>query len=787
MNEVVKYLLEPSILQKPSGDTEPYKSLIDGAYRQFLQEETVQPILRDLLSEDGSTNVTEDCLTQCVGVAALQTFLNINWLAAPALEAETEADLSSLISRVVVRDGDSLNTVLSSPHLLLVAKLSLVEGLSQTCPDLALLTWALRVCCVVAQVLEEKSDQLHHQMANIANWGLDLAEKETEEPAVCSLFYLQCARYHCLYYRVKEAEKMTDLAATRLGLSLTETGALGKRTKYQVKDLAQFCIDVVADNSEEISEMDESHLVRDVKLDDDLRLKKIQFKDGERGERELLVRLSGLQQCVLMSRFTAKVESLAVVESLTAEEVLPYLAPILESPQAWSTHLAALLARSKVEATASRTVERSLAQLETAVEKIKLDSSPADRLRLIHVSNLPPLWEVERQLGKLMLGLGLTKAALDVFTRLEQWEEVIVCYTMLELRHKAAEVIRARLEERETARLWCLLGDATDELDCYHKALQLSDNKSARAYRSLGLHHYFNKEYSLCIPLFEQSLDLSSFQPLLLLRLAFSAMDLENWELAAKSYRSYCTMEMDNFEAWNNLANCYVKLGQKERAWRVLQESVRCDFENWKVWDNLMVISVDIGAFNDVLRSYTRILDIKQSHADDQVLKILAKAVLEDIPDVEGVGAARLKDKVQKLLARLTVAMPKEATAWRLYGDLLLQETGQSEVVRGVQCYQRSLAAITSVKGWERTEEKCVEVVSLSGDMMEAVSRVEGVQQLQLSSSIRLSVSSASKLIQQGQTNVKTGEITENIQTLLQPLLSSLASLTDRIVKLREG
>ena len=160
---------------------------------------------------------------------------------------------------------------------------------------------------------------------------------------------------------------------------------------------------------------------------------------------------------------------------------------------------------------------------------------------------------------------------------------------------------------------------------------------------------------------------------------------------------------------------------------------------------------------------------------------------MEDIPDVEGSGAGRLKEKVQKLLARLTVSMPKEATAWRLYGDLLLQESGQSEIVRGVQCYQRSLAAITSVKGWERTEEKCVEVVSLSRDMMEAVSRVEGVQQLQLSSSIRLSVASASKVLQQGQTNIKTGEISENIQTHLEPLLSSLASLTDRIAKLREG
>ena len=90
MNEVVKYLLEPSILQKPSGETEQFKCLIeDGAYRQFLQEETVQPVLKALL--EGSNNVSDDCLSQCVGIAALQTFLNINWLGAPPLEAETEA------------------------------------------------------------------------------------------------------------------------------------------------------------------------------------------------------------------------------------------------------------------------------------------------------------------------------------------------------------------------------------------------------------------------------------------------------------------------------------------------------------------------------------------------------------------------------------------------------------------------------------------------------------------------------------------------------------------------
>ena len=70
---------------------------------------------------------------------------------------------------------------------------------------------------------------------------------------------------------------------------------------------------------------------------------------------------------------------------------------------------------------------------------------------------------------------------------------------------------------------------------------------------------------------------------------------------------------------------------------------------------------------------------------------------------------------------------------------------------------------------------------------MEAVSRVTGAQNLQMSSSIRMSLSSAVKLIQQGQTSIKTGEVKETLREKLQTLSSDLAILTDRIMKLREG
>ena len=661
--EIVKYLLEPSIFIKPSCG-EKLNEATNSDLRKFLVSDSTKSFLNRLLSDDNiiiETVESYPVLSYCTGVAALQTFVAINWLGEQPLEEGALPFPENFSQNHRIEDGDSFVNNVRNIELLLLAKIILVDSIRESCDNLSVLTWGLRCCGLMASVLDERSDILHRRSSEIVTRGESL---EAGDPGAGALFHLQVARHHNLYYRVREAEKSLDKAASCIGLSVAETGALGKRTVHQVKDVAQFCLEIKTDDSQgysgEVIEMDREQLARDVRLEDELRLESIKFRDSERSDREKAVRLSGLQQAVLLCRYTCKVETVAVVDSLTSEEVLPYLAPVLSCPQAWSLHLAALIARSKLEAKGGRTVERSMAQMETCVENIKLPpGGGVDRLRLIHVSSLPPLWEVEGSLGKLLLSLGLTKAALEVFLKLEMFDEVIACYTLLELRHKAAEVIKLRLEDKETAKLWCLLGDATDDMECYHKALALSNNRSARAYRSIGLRIYFDKDYEGCIPWFEKSLNLSSFQPLLILRLAFSAMEIENWELAARSYRNYCSFEMDNFEAWNNLAKCYVKLGEKERAWRVLQEAVRCDFDNWKVWDNLMVLSLDVGAFNDVIRSYSRILDIKQTHIDDQVLSILSRAIINNQTDCEGNEAGRLREKFQKLLARLTVAMPK--------------------------------------------------------------------------------------------------------------------------------
>ena len=124
MNEVTRYLLEPSILEKPSGNSDHLQSLIDSCvYRDFLREDKVQSILKELLTEEGVNNVSDDITISCIGIAALQTFLNINWLGESVLQSESCDQVSPLVSSVLVRDGDSLNTSVTNPDLLVVAKM----------------------------------------------------------------------------------------------------------------------------------------------------------------------------------------------------------------------------------------------------------------------------------------------------------------------------------------------------------------------------------------------------------------------------------------------------------------------------------------------------------------------------------------------------------------------------------------------------------------------------------------------------------------------------------------
>nr|CAD7257445.1 unnamed protein product [Timema shepardi] len=692
----------------------------------FLKNSSSFDTLDSLLQKAVKSYLDEKCNTSFqqmevlnVGVACLRLFVQSNWtgpslpvtLPIPCLECL--AGKEEEVTTCLTLDGESCCSVMRHPLLLLFARALLSNCAEQLSLIPSSKWWWQRCLFVHQQVLDEFSPTIHTALKNLLKEALE-KEPVVQDPRSWILFHLEAAQI-CLYYsEVVHSKTHVESALDLANMKLALVGALGKRTRFQEKQLAQLMVKVsVSRNDDVIPSVDTKHLPKDLSLDDEVRLNQIKFANEDDGKFPALL---PLEQAVVLATLIQTQKS-QPKDGLANEELLPYISCILSRPQSWSLQMSALFLRCRLDSSGSRTVERAMMQAQTLVDSIDaaMPSAP-DRLSHLFVSHLPPRWEVEAELADLFIHLGAINSALDIYLRLEKWEEVISCYTLLKLRHKAAEVIRQELEKKETVKMLCLLGDATDDVSCYEKAWELSKHKSGRAQRHWAQYHFARKEYAESIPHFSKSLSINSLQVTLWLRLGFACLDTENWELCATAYRRYCVLDSENFEAWNNLAKAYVKLGQKPRAWRALQEAVKCNFENWRVWDNILAVGMDCGEFSEVIEAYHHLLDLKEKHVDTEVLQILVQAVTRDILDSQGVPAGRLRAKLLTLFGRLTSQVTNNSKVWWLYSQLTASQDEKTHSILQltVQYLQKAQRSAVQDAHWVQDTAKCKTVMDIS-------------------------------------------------------------------------
>ena len=465
-------------------------------------------------------------------------------------------------------------------------------------------------------------------------------------------------------------------------------------------------------------------------------------------------------------------------DNLVEEQLAAYVTTLLYQENGpWAVRFATLLANIKAEADHKRTVERSLKQCEDLMKLFEVSPSPlSHRVSLFFCSGMTPIWVTQVQLGNLMLTLGFVKTALEVFLNIQAWEEVIVCYNLLSLRHKAEEIIRQELEKAPTDKLWCLLGDATDDVSCYEKALEFSKQRSACAQRHWGNYLFSKKLYKEAIPHLEASLEINSLQEVLWLKLGFSALELENWPMAAKAYNRVTQLEPNGFESWNNLAKAYIKMGDKKRAHKILHESLKCNFNNWKVWENFMLVSLDTGNFEDVLHAYKQLMDLKTGFVDKEVLKILIESIELDRPDAKGVGAGRLAKRATTLMGEICTKNIGDGFFWevaaKLYNDDLLKKT---------QKLQKAYSAYGQGQSkWSKDPTTCVKMVELCTQLAE-----DALQMIEKdTSNIAVSQLSSSRLAVQGCYRAASAENYEECRSSLEHLDVLLEQITAKVKQL---
>ena len=499
--------------------------------------------------------------------------------------------------------------------------------------------WRLRASIVHQQVLDETVPLPSDTLDSL----IPLLERTTSDPDLAGRLQLEQGLLEHILSQDKSAAEYFVRAARATGLQYELTGALGKRTKFQQNALSQLVLlaesrrrgDDVHERSSSadvsvgasVGSSNVSHsrldsggteggekggkasLPETLPLNDDTLLEQTEFTSSNPSSADLLRHLDPssqpplhpLDQCILLS-LCLNVRNTSPSHGLTNEQMSPYVARVIAHPRNWSVHTTALLLRSRLESTRTRTVERSTLQLQALIDQMPTaDSELSERLLYFHSIPLPSKWEMERELALRYLSIGVVKSALEIFERLEMWEEVVKCWQSMERRDQAIAIVRdllqGRKEEAESviskgkdvssarrstldnareAKLWCLLGDLEPEhaVTHYEHAWRLSRETSGRAMRSLGGYHFARGEYESTVPCLLKAVAINPLlsRPWFLLGCAYIRM--EKWEGARDAFSRCVAIDDEDAESWNNLATIYLRLDEAHQGKDVNKEGV---------------------------------------------------------------------------------------------------------------------------------------------------------------------------------------------------------------------
>ncbi|KAF8592276.1 tetratricopeptide repeat domain 27 [Ramaria rubella] len=650
----------------------------------------------------------------CVGVALLHAFIQLNWtgpdldLLPSTLVTPTDSEILSdeslnqkAIAELAYR-GEPAYHLAASPVFLRWSLLIFARPYQHT---RSAAWWRLRATIIHQYTLDDPAHVPPTFFAGLESLGSYLNQKNQLD--LLGRFILEQGLLYHLFGNDRVAADHFVRAARATGLEYELTGALGKRTKFQQTELSQLVLlaesrkrgdDHIEGTAQSTTSSTEPTPLPDtLALNDDTLLEQTEFTSSQpTSSTSRLAHLSPasqpplhpLDQCILLS-LCLNVKNTSPTHGLTSEQMMPYIARVISHPRNWSIHTMTLLLRSRLEATRTRTVERAVLQLQALVDQMPTaDSALPERLLYVHDIPLPSKWHLERELAMRFLTLGIVKSALQIFERLEMWEEVVKCwqvmerpqkgiaivYDLLEGRKEEAEQVLARgktSRRRDSAReakLWCLLGDLEPEhaRTHYERAWEVSNETSGRAMRSLGGYYYARNEFVEAIPCLRRAAAINPMLSRTWFIMGCALVRLERWEEAREAFARCVVIDDEDGESWSNLASVYLRMGtagqtlrnaseddldestappslsssttnaipfaNKMLAFQALKQGIKFSYENWRMWVNYMVVSVDVGELAEATRATSRIVELRAERdgagcVDEEVLERLVDAV----------------------------------------------------------------------------------------------------------------------------------------------------------------
>ena len=736
-----------------------------------------------------------------LAISALKSFLQANVTGPPLFYNPAEGILPSslfegtntTIEHLQMRliqglsvDGEAVYRLIPHIELLCLAK-SILNHSSMT-QDLPLRLARLRVNFWHQRLLNDISSSLQEAIYNDLQLVGDsvFVDSPFNDAISPAQFLLERAAIHLHHGFDQRARADIEQAARERSFHFALTGRLGKRTKYQEKELSQLVVlakSADEDETARFGNMPSAWTVgtdsnpsqpteatpRKLNLDDDTLLESIAFAEapastpGSEQDDHLHDSLKALDpgnqpllqplDAIILLATASSIINTSPIDGLTREETLPYAERVISGGSSnWQVYTQALLVRSRIEGYRSRTIERGVLQLQAVVDQVIAETSPfeasrdgvasaettpttflpqpkssesasaSERLKFIHQLASPPRWKLEAELADRWVSLGGLRTALEIYERLQMWAEVALCWAANDREDKARKIIRRQLynsvittsteklleddEDNDVGdyrierdplpadapRLFCILGDLEQSTAVYERAWEISNQRYARAQRSLGKYYSTRGELDKAGIAYAKSLKVNPHNHAIWFALGCIRLQQEDWAGAVETFRRAVQIEDQDAESWSNLAVALLKLppvipldssnnseaktdkarssaenilendvngsnvlvtdSQKHvrEAFGALRRAAALKRDSFRIWQNLLSVSVKLSP-----PPYTEIII-----AQNRLIELLGNVEGERCVDVEIVEA---------LVAHLVTAYPRPPTEVNIMGN----------------------------------------------------------------------------------------------------------------------
>lgn len=644
-----------SLLEGGIGKTLVTHSVQDGSQAsQSNWERFLSDSIAEFLESSASKSAASIQIWQ-LGASSLQSFLQatvtgppLEWNPCPLLvsgdvirqfESSNDKFRGYLRSGLSV-DGEAVYRLLPFVELFVFAKCLLNNPLLEENEELRI--WRLRVNVWHQKLLNEVSPTLQEIIyRDVEFLG------HTSTPA----FLIERASIHILHGFDVKVRTDLKLAGELNRFQYVLTGRLGKRTKFQEKELSQLVVlaksEIGVNGTAKHGEIDGKAAPESLQLNDDTLLESISFSkqdslenDSEGSIPASLAALDPSDQpllkpldSIILLNIASSITNTSPQDGLTREETLPYIERVISGGSSnWQVYTQALIIRSRIEGYKSRTAERGVLQLQALVDQViaettsrvdgdgkqedrpttflprpeAQESAPAsDRLRYIHLLASPPRWKLEAELADRWVSLGALRTALEIYERLELWAEVALCWAANDREDKARLIIRRQLYDRSDT-----VAEEDESAAAFTKEKESLPNDAPRLFCILG------------------DLDKSA------------AAYERAWEVSNKRYA----------RAQRSLGRLYLSLGETRQADEAYSKSLEVNPQNHSTWFALGCVRLQLEAWSEAAAAFTRAVQIDDSDAESWSNLAVSLLKLSDTtPDDEYGKAKKTKDSFNAL------------------------------------------------------------------------------------------------------------------------------------------